>query len=285
MPSFSPHVINNSWGCPPSEGCNTGNFAIMDTVINNLRAAGIVVVVSAGNAGPSCSTVEDPAAIFPGSFTVGATTVMDSISGFSSRGPVTVDGSNRIKPDVSAPGSGIRSSTPGGNYATWSGTSMAGPHVAGAVALLISARPSLAGKVDSIELILKQTAVKLLTDQSCNGIPSSSYPNNTYGHGRIDIMAAVTKALQVGVNNPKREIQDVMAYPNPFSNRLVFHFSGIPSAQVTIKIFTATGQLLLFRNFLNQKELAVDMDQFSSGLYLYRIETPEKVYYGKVAKK
>ncbi|MGV8039523.1 MAG: S8 family serine peptidase [Thermoanaerobaculaceae bacterium] len=126
----APHVINNSWGCPPSEGCTDPN--VLKTVVENTRAAGIVVVVSAGNSGSSCSTVSEPAAIYDASLTVGATTSTDSIASYSSRGPVTVDGSNRLKPDVSAPGSNIRSSVPGGGYeGGWSGTSMAGPHVAG----------------------------------------------------------------------------------------------------------------------------------------------------------
>ncbi|HRO72801.1 MAG TPA: S8 family serine peptidase, partial [Saprospiraceae bacterium] len=77
--------------------------------LNNLRNAGCVVVVSAGNSGSNCSSVNDPAAIFEGSFSVGATNSSDDIAGFSSRGAVTVDGSNRLKPNVSAPGVSVRS--------------------------------------------------------------------------------------------------------------------------------------------------------------------------------
>ena len=90
-----------------------------------------MTVVAAGNEGSFCSTVSDPPAIYDASYTVGATTSNDNIAGFSSRGPVTVDGSGRIKPDVSAPGVSIRSSVPGGGYqGGWQGTSMASPHIA-----------------------------------------------------------------------------------------------------------------------------------------------------------
>ncbi|HFA48364.1 MAG TPA: T9SS type A sorting domain-containing protein [Bacteroidetes bacterium] len=193
--SKAPHVINNSWSCPTSEGCNSGNWADMETAINNLRAAGVVVVVSAGNSGSTCSTVNAPPAIFAGSFDVGASNSSNAIAGFSSRGPVTVDGSNRMKPDVSAPGVSVRSCIRGGNYDTFSGTSMAGPHVAGTVALLISANPSLAGNVAQIEDLLKSTAGGQTTTDGCGGDGPTSSPNNTYGRGIINAEAAVNAAL------------------------------------------------------------------------------------------
>jgi serine protease AprX len=195
-PTKMPHVINNSWGCPPVEGCNTTNFATMETALNNLRNAGCVIVVSAGNSGPNCNTVNDPAAIFSGSFSVGATNSSDGIASFSSRGAVSVDNSYRLKPNISAPGVSILSCLKNGTFANLSGTSMAGPHVAGMVALLISANPELAGDVDKIEDIIEQTAFNLTTStQSCDGTPGTSIPNNTFGHGRIDAVAAVNISM------------------------------------------------------------------------------------------
>jgi len=198
-PSKAPDVINNSWGCPPSEGCTDPNVLL--TVVQNVRAAGIVTVHSAGNDGSSCSTVSDPAAIYGESFSVGATNSSDGIASFSSRGPVTIDGSNRLKPDISAPGVNIRSSTRDGGYqGGWDGTSMAGPHVAGLVALLISANPGLAGDVDTIEDVIEQTAVPLTSSQGCGGIGPTDVPNNVYGWGRIDALAAVNYSLDFRVS-------------------------------------------------------------------------------------
>jgi subtilisin family serine protease len=183
-PAMAPHVINNSWSCPPIEGCTDPNVLL--TVVQNLRAAGILTAHSAGNSGSGCSSVVDPAAIYAESFSVGSTTNADTISSFSSRGPVLIDGSNRLKPDISAPGSSVRSTVPGGGYSTFSGTSMAAPHVAGLTALLISADPSLAGQVDELEEIIQVMAVPKTSVQNCGATPGSEIPNNTFGYGRID---------------------------------------------------------------------------------------------------
>jgi serine protease AprX len=196
-PSKAPHVINNSWGCPPSEGCTDPN--VLKTVVENTVAAGIVVVASAGNSGSDCSSVSNPPSLYAAAFAVGATDSTDGIAGFSSRGPVTIDGSGRMKPDVSAPGMGVRSSVPGNAYAVFTGTSMAGPHVVGAVALLLSAAPSLVGQVSSIESLLESSAVPgRAIDQTCGGVSSSTVPNNIYGWGRIDALAAFQSARRSG---------------------------------------------------------------------------------------
>ena len=193
-PTKAPHAINNSWSCPVSEGCVDPN--VLKTVVENTRAAGIVVVVSAGNSGSSCGSVNTPAAIYDASFSVGATNkTNDAIASFSSRGPVTVDGSNRLKPDISAPGVSIRSAIPGTGYTTMSGTSMAGPHVAGLVALLIDAAPLLEGDVDTLEVVIEQSAVQLTSTQDCPPFPGNQIPNAVFGYGRIDAFEAYLLAI------------------------------------------------------------------------------------------
>jgi len=190
-PALAADVINNSWSCPLQEGCTDPNVLL--TVVENVHLAGILTVHSAGNSGPGCSSIDAPAAIYQASFTVGATSSSDTIASFSSRGPVTVDSSNRLKPDVAAPGVGVSSSLPGGSYGSLSGTSMAAPHVAGLAALLISVDPSLRGQVDRLETLIEHTALPKAASQTCGGVPGSSIPNNTYGWGRVDALnAAVT---------------------------------------------------------------------------------------------
>ena len=187
-PSMAPHVINNSWSCPASEGCSANTLL---AVVQNVHSAGIVTVHSAGNSGSGCSTVNAPAGIYDESYSVGATNSSDAIAGFSSRGPVTVDGSNRLKPDISAPGVNIRSTVPGGGYqGGWQGTSMASPHVAGLIGLILSAQPSLAGQVDDIEALINSSALPRTSSQGCGGDAPTDVPNNVYGHGRIDAWAA-----------------------------------------------------------------------------------------------
>ena len=191
-PELGADVTSNSWGCPPSEGCT--DPAVLQAVVENTRAAGIFVAVAAGNSGSACSTVDTVPSFYDASFSVGATSLVDTIAGFSSRGPVTADGSNRVKPDVVAPGVSIRSSIPGATYTRFSGTSMATPHVAGAVALLWSAVPALANHVPETEELLRATAVRLTSEEECGGVSGSAVPNPVYGWGRIDIAAAVAVA-------------------------------------------------------------------------------------------
>lgn len=190
-PAKAPHVINNSWGCPPNEGCTGGEFV---DAIRALRAAGIMVVVSAGNEGSRCGSVKNPPGTYAGELiSVGSYNHRSGrISYFSSRGPSSW--SKGLAPDIVAPGSGIRSSVPssrGDGYSSMSGTSMAGPHVAGVVALLWSAKPQLIGQIEKTMQILKTTAQPKTSRQSCGNFPGDKIPNAVFGYGLIDAFAAI----------------------------------------------------------------------------------------------
>jgi len=164
----------------------------MKEAVEATTAAGILMAVAAGNDGSSCSSVNDPPGLYEASYTVGALGVRtDNIAGFSSRGPVKVDGSNRRKPDICAPGSAIISSYPPKGYASLSGTSMATPHVAGCVALFWSAVPKLARDLPkTMEILNKHAKHKESTLCSSSGVP-----NNVYGYGTIQVYDAAKAAM------------------------------------------------------------------------------------------
>ncbi|MHB1296631.1 MAG: S8 family serine peptidase [Anaerolineae bacterium] len=181
-PALAPDIISNSWGS--SDGSDT----VFVKAVDNLRAAGILVVFAAGNSGSMPATINAPGS-YTHTLSVGATASTDEIAYFSSRGPSPW---GAIKPEVVAPGVSVRSSVPGGGYDdNWSGTSMATPHVAGLAALLWeanrAARPEVSRtlSVTATEYLITRTTVDL-------GTPG---PDNAYGWGRIDVYAAVERVL------------------------------------------------------------------------------------------
>ncbi len=193
-PSQAADILNNSWGCPEVEGCDP---EIYEPAVKALRAAGIFVVVSAGNSGTAgCGSVDSPAAIYEGVYSVGAVNQAGQLADFSSLGPVIVDGSFRIKPDIVAPGVDILSAFPGKTYEYLSGTSMAGPHTAGVVALMWSANPRLVGNIELTTEILNETATPY-TGQYPECVNADVIPNNAVGYGLIDAYEAVKQALLV----------------------------------------------------------------------------------------
>jgi subtilisin family serine protease len=192
-PDLGPDVINNSWGCPPSEGCTDPD--VLNTAVDAMRSAGIAMSFSAGNLGASCFTLANAPAVGPGSFAIGATWLDDSIAAFSAFGPVVSDGSYRLKPDLTAPGVNLRTAGLAGTYMPrFSGTSAAAPHVAGAFALLWSSVPDLRGDVDASEEVLKRSAVPLTSSVNCSVFRGSVVPNPVFGWGRLDVASAYALA-------------------------------------------------------------------------------------------
>jgi subtilisin family serine protease len=172
-------VVNISLGSSePSDGTDALSAAC-DIVVGQ----GMVVCVAAGNDGPGPGTVGSPGAARR-AMTIGASTDLDRIASFSSRGP-TLDG--RVKPDLVLPGQGIVAPRAEGTalgshvgefYTNLSGTSMATPHAAGAVALLLQAYPDLNPGQELARF--KAACADLGMDA------------NVQGAGRLDVDAAYT---------------------------------------------------------------------------------------------
>ncbi|GAA1138857.1 hypothetical protein GCM10009583_05630 [Ornithinicoccus hortensis] len=179
--SKRPHIVNNSWGTTlPS------NDPFGEEWQEAWNASGIFGVFANGNSGSACNTSGSPGSRAI-NYSVGNYTSSHVIAPSSSRG-AGQDGV--IKPNISAPGSNVRSSVPGNGYASYTGTSMAAPHAAGAVALLWSGAPSLVGDIDATRALLNGTAIDT-EDLQCGGTAEN---NNVFGEGRLDVLAAMEEA-------------------------------------------------------------------------------------------
>ena len=274
-PEQSPDVINNSWGCPPVEGCNPDNFALMAQAIEHLERAGVLVVVSAGNDGPDCESLVNPAAIFESALVVGASGPDDRLAWFSSRGPVSIDGSYRMKPDLVAPGQAIYSAATGNRYVLLNGTSMAGPHVAGLAALMLSAKPEWSGQVDLLKHILKQTAISIELDaQNCGGLGPDVWPNYQAGYGRINAQQALNWLDRLEQGQGQLQVH---LYPNPVQSQAELwlqspHLRG----KLRLEWFNFLGQTILSNEVNNvQTGLKIPQKPQNSGTYLLRIQELE----------
>jgi hypothetical protein len=191
-PDLRPMIVNNSWAGAGGSDWYAGYTAAW-------RAAGIFPVFAAGNATGGitqvCGSIDSPGD-YADVVAVGATDQNDTIAGFSLLGP-TLDG--RRKPDFVAPGTyagaglGVLSTFPGegASYQVLRGTSMAAPHVAGLVALLWSANPTLIGDYDATYALIGDSA-RGHSDTRCGD--TADGPNNVYGYGRVDAYSAVASA-------------------------------------------------------------------------------------------
>jgi subtilisin family serine protease len=196
-PDMAPHAINNSWGF------SWGGQAQFRDEIQALHDAGILVTAITHNWGPSCSTLPSPGD-YHQVFTVGSVSSVGSLpgtlSGFSGRGPSKLAGSPPYYfPDIMAPGESVRSSIPFfPHYLSGSGTSAAGPHVTGLVGLVWQACPNLQGMVDATVNLIQDTAVPLSGQSGSNcGGDYDAGPNNDWGYGTIDALAAVQRAQSI----------------------------------------------------------------------------------------
>ncbi|MFI1093820.1 S8 family serine peptidase [Streptomyces sp. NPDC020917] len=217
-PDLRPDVVNNSWG---SGDADTDPW--FQQTVQAWVAAGIFPVFSNGNDGPVCNTDANPANLVD-SYGVGAFDSDGNIASFSSRGPSDFD-NGLIKPDVSAPGVAIRSAWPGSTYAVASGTSMAAPSVAGAIALLWSAAPALEHDIGETRLLLDKTATHV-KDLSCGG---TAELNNVWGNGKLDVYAAVQAAPRGAAGVLTGTVRDAD--------------TGAPIAGASVQLSNASGQV------------------------------------------
>ena len=168
----APHIVNNSWafGGP---GCNL-EFQLD---LQALLAANILPIFAAGNFGPYASTSVSPAN-YPEALAVGAINNNNLIYGYSGRGPSACGEASTIYPEIVAPGVNVKTTDLGGFYTQATGTSLAAPHVAGALALLLNAYPNLSVAQQ------REALISSAFDLGAVG------PDNNYGYGRLNVLAA-----------------------------------------------------------------------------------------------
>lgn len=258
--SHGADVISTSLGYMPSWNPQR---ALWRTAEQNILAAGVPHSVAAGNEGPGSFTIRTPGdcpppwdhpdQVAPGGFsavvTVGATTSTDAIASFSSRGYVTWEtispwfdyndtapNAGLIDPDVVAPGESITSCDwPGSGYTVMSGTSMATPHTAGLMALMLDANPALS--VAQVDQIIETTALPLGTTGK----------DNTFGSGRIQALPAVQAAISVGIEDeagpvpaPGMLLSGIT--PNPVSTSGMYSLYVGQASDVTVTMFDISGR-------------------------------------------
>lgn len=175
MMSQGVSVVSNSWGGEQETTSLDNPYSKMVSAWIGKR---MVPIFAAGNSGPSVGSMSVPGGL-PNAYAVGAVNQTDQLASFSSRGPIEWDGVSYNKPDICAPGVKVHSSMPNGSYRVSSGTSMATPHVAGVVALIIQSNPSLT--VEQVKEILNSSATPL--------------PVKECGSGRLNAKDAVSKSL------------------------------------------------------------------------------------------
>lgn len=175
-PTRAPDVVGMSWWTGPNK-----EDLFLESM-QDLRAAGIEPVKSAGNNGPGAGTISSPGQ-FPELIATAAVDSKGNVASFSSRGPANFPaGSTTPKPDFAAPGVDVVSSVPGNKYAKMSGTSMAQPHMSGAILDILSKYPSLTH--DQLVQVLRAGAV----DKGAPGFDAE------YGNGLINLPAALDAA-------------------------------------------------------------------------------------------
>lgn len=254
------NVISMSLGGGPTDGTDPVSKAV-----NAAVDAGIVTCVAAGNAGNDF-WVTTPG-VARGAITVGATTKEDTIAWFSSRGP-TID--LRIKPDVVEPGVRITSSVPYGIYNTyymsWSGTSMATPHVAGLAALLLQAGWSPRDVKDR----LVSTAIDL------------GYNVYTQGGGRIDAYESVMSYSYVTPSTISFGVFTTNDMRTEILNFYNLNMTHNKTLDLMVKVVDVVTGAIMNCTSLNTTAITIPPGQRSAVELRVNATVPKSVYSGKL---
>ncbi len=185
-------VASMSWSA-------SGYYSGYKEPVRNLINAGVVPVAAIGNDGKG--TVGSPGAIFE-MFAIGASNENDDIASFSSGDMVKDEQDDTplkyAKPDFSAPGVFVKSSLSDGGWGSFSGTSMATPHVAGAVALLLDANSNL-----SVEDVYETFKISADYYDAGKSLPNKK-KNTRYGHGIINADLAVDYVSGLSIRNVEK---------------------------------------------------------------------------------
>ncbi|MBC8323164.1 MAG: S8 family peptidase [Candidatus Marinimicrobia bacterium] len=256
-----------------------GNTGVTTIAVDIATSLGMLCVTAAGNWGTAepppnpCDTlyyyISAPADA-DSVIAVGAVNSDGVIASFSSHGP-TYDG--RIKPEVCARGVstwGVNANSD--SYRTANGTSLSAPLVSGAAAVILSAHPDWTPM--QIREALMMTADRV------------DAPDNDYGYGVIDVMAAIDyEVSSIDENNVPDEFSILNVYPNPFNPTTTIRFTVKSNHSRSLHVYDITGKLV--ETIVNDKLLPGEYTYkwnalgFPSGIYFVHLKTPS----GSISRK